>query len=113
MRLQQSMDSLFHHGYITARTDIPYRTDIEVPIPTAKTSTVLFGQQEGPCNGCRGDFPFKLFEVDHRVPHSRGGTDHLDNLQLLCSSCNRIKGDRPHECLVAPLAEIGDLGETA
>ena len=57
--------------------------------------------------GCRGDFPFKLFEVDHKVPHSRGGTDHLENLQLLCSSCNRIKGDRPQEYLVARLAEIG------
>ena len=107
MRLQQAMGSLFHHGYVTARTDIPRRTDIEAPIPYRQNKHVLFGQQEGLCNGCKGDFPFKLFEVDHRVPRSRGGTDHLDNLQLLCSSCNRIKGDRPHEYLVARLAEIG------
>ena len=107
MRLQQAMGSLFHHGYVTARTDIPRRTDIEAPIPYRQNKHVLFGQQEGLCNGCRGDFPFKLFEVDHRVPSSRGGTDHLENLQLLCSSCNRIKGDRPHEYLVARLAEIG------
>ena len=33
--------------------------------------------------------------------------DHLDNLQLLWSSCIRIKGDRLHEYLVARLAEIG------
>ena len=44
--------------------------------------------------------------LDHRVPRSRGGTDHLDNLQLLCSSCNRIKGDRPQEFLMARLAEL-------
>ena len=107
MRLQQAMGSLFHHGYVTARTDIPRRTDIDAPIPYRQNKHVLFGQQEGLCNGCKGDFPFKLFEVDHRVPRSRGGTDHLDNLQLLCSSCNRIKGDRPQEYLVARLAEIG------
>ena len=107
MRLQQTMGSLFHHGYVTARTDIPRRTDIDAPIPYRQNKHILFGQQEGMCNGCKGDFPFKLFEVDHRVPRSRGGTDHLDNLQLLCSSCNRIKGDRPHEYLVARLAEIG------
>ena len=54
----------------------------------------------------QGDFPFKLLEVT-TCPRSRGGTDHLTNLQLLCSSCNRIKGDRPQEYLMARLAEIG------
>ena len=107
MRLQQAMGSLFHHGYVTARTDIPRRTDIEAPIPYRQNKHVLFGQQEGLCNGCRTEFPFRIFEVDHIIPQSRGGTDHLENLQLLCPSCNRIKGDRPHEYLVARLAEIG------
>ena len=106
MRLQQSMGSLFHHGYVTARTDIPRRTDIETPIPYRQNKHVLFGQQEGHCNGCRGDFPFKLFEVDHMVPRSRGGTDRLDNLQLLCSHCNRLKGDRDQAYLMARLKEM-------
>ena len=107
MRLQQAMGSLFHHGYVTARTDIPRRTDIDAPVPYRQNKHVLFGQQEGLCAGCRGDFPFKLFEVDHVVPRSRGGTDHLGNLQLLCSSCNRIKGDRTQEYLMVRLGEIG------
>ena len=80
---------------------------LDPPFNSNQNKHTLFSQQEGLRNGCKGDFPFKLFEVDHRVPRSRGGTDHLDNLQLLCSSCNRIKGDRPHEYLVARLAEIG------
>ena len=107
MRLQQTMGSLFHHGYVTARTDIPRRTDIVAPIHYRQNKHVLFGQQEGICNGCRTEFPFRIFEVDHLVPQSRGGTDHLENLQLLCPSCNRIKGDRPQEYLIARLAEIG------
>lgn len=32
-------------------------------------------------------------EVDHIVPVSRGGSNARDNLQTLCSPCNRGKGD--------------------
>lgn len=31
-------------------------------------------------------------EIDHDVPVSRGGTNDLRNLQLLCAPCNRSKG---------------------
>ena len=103
MRLQQAMGSLFHHGYVTARTDIPQPTDVEKPKPYRQNKHVLFGQQEGLCNGCRGDFPFKLYEIDHIVPQSKGGTDHIENLQILWGSCNKIKGDRPQEYLMAHL----------
>ena len=106
IRLQQTMGGLFHHGYVTARTDIPQRADIDAPIPYRKNKHVLFGQQEGLCNGCKGDFPFKLYEVDHMVPQSKGGTGHLENLQLLCGSCNKIKGNRPQEYLIAQLKEL-------
>ncbi|MCY4392255.1 MAG: HNH endonuclease signature motif containing protein [Chloroflexi bacterium] len=67
---------------------------------------MLYGGQEGRCGGCRSHFEFRRFEVDHVIPRSRGGTDHIGNLQLLCGHCNRIKGDRPQEYLVARLAEI-------
>ena len=106
LRLQQAMGSLFHHGYVTARTDIPRRTDIDAPIPYRQNKHVLFGQQEGLCNGCGVMFPFRNFTVDHMVPQSRGGTDHLDNLKLLCGACNSVKGDRPQEHLIARLKEM-------
>ena len=106
IRLKQTMGSLFHHGYATARTDIPRRTDIDAPIHYRKNKHVLFGQQEGLCNGCKGTFPFKLYEVDHVVPKSKGGTDHLGNLQLLCGHCNKIKGTKPQEHLIAQLKEL-------
>ena len=104
LRLQQTMGNLFHHGYVTARTDIPRRTDIDAPRNYRQNKHVLFGQQEGVCKGCRMDFPFKIFEVDHVVAQARGGTDHLENLQLLCPHCNRVKGDRPQEYLLAELS---------
>ena len=109
MRLQQAMGSLFHHGYVTARTDVPQRTDIEAPVNYRKQAHVIYGEQMGYCAGCRGHFEFRGLEVDHVVPRSRGGTDHRDNLQMLCSHCNRIKGDRPQEYLVARLKEMAVL----
>ena len=107
MRLQQSMGDLFHNRLVTARTDIPRRTDIDAPMPYRQNKHVLFGQQEGRCNGCRSEFPFRVLEVDHVIPQRAGGQDNIENLQLLCAHCNRVKGDRPQEYLVSRLRELG------
>ncbi len=107
IRLREFMGSLFHDRLVTARTDIPRRTDIGKLPPYRQQKHVLFGQQEGQCAGCETEFPFRAFTVDHIVPQSRGGTDHPENLQLLCSHCNSVKGNRPQEYLVARLRELG------
>lgn len=91
---------------VVARTDIPRRTDISAPKNYRKNKHVLFGQQEGQCNGCKMDFPFKIFEVDHVIPRVKGGTDHIENLQLLCPHCNRVKGSGDQAYLVAQLAAM-------
>ena len=91
------------------RTDIPRRTDLGI-IPHYRTHKHrLFGQQEGSCGGCQMAFPFRIFEVDHVVPRVKGGTDHFDNLQLLCPACNRAKGTRSQAELIATLRERGML----
>ena len=107
VRLQQSMGTLFHDGFVTARTDVPRRTDLAAPIPYRQNKHVLFGQQEGHCNGCRSAFEFRHFEVDHIIPRDSGGQDHIENLQLLCGHCNRVKGNRTQEYLMARLVEMG------
>ena len=86
IRLQQSMGDLFHNRLVTARTDIPRPTDIDAPVPYRQNKHVLFGQQEGRCNGCRSEFPFRILEVDHVIPLGGGGQDNIENLQLLCVS---------------------------
>ena len=77
IRLQQSMGSLFHGRLVTARSDIPRRTDIEAPVHYRQNKHVLFGQQEGRCNGCRSAFEFRHLEVDHVIPRDSGGQDHI------------------------------------
>ena len=90
---------------VTHRTDIPRRTDIDAPKNYRQHKHVLYGEQEGQCNGCRMDFPYKIFTIDHIVPQSRGGAGNIENLQLLCGHCNSIKGDKPQEFLMAKLKE--------
>ena len=94
--LQQSMCGLFHNRLVTACTDIPKRTDLDSPMLYRQNKHVLFGQQEGQCNGCRSEFPFRILEVDLVIPERVGGQDNIENPQLLCA--HRVKGDRPQDC---------------
>ena len=78
-------------GRPTALTEPPKRTDLG-DLPNYRTHRHrLYGEQEGVCSGCDTHFPFRVMDVDHILPQSKGGTDHPDNLQLLCSGCNRSK----------------------
>ncbi len=70
---------------------------------------VLFGMQEGKCAGCRSEYHFRNLTIDHREPRSKGGSDHLQNLQLLCNWCNSVKGDRSQAFLNRRLKEEGIL----
>lgn len=52
----------------------------------------LFDYQGGRCEGCGNEFEWRNLVIDHIVPVSKGGGDHINNLQLLCDACNRLKG---------------------
>ena len=82
------------------RTDFPRRSDLG-ELPNYRTHKhTLYGRQEGHCAGCRVLFPFRNLTVDHKVPRAGGGTDHLDNLQLLCAACNSTKGTGTYAALL-------------
>lgn len=86
---------------IIHRIDIPQRTDLG-PLQRYNCTSnrqQLYGQQSGNCAGCGTHFEARHLEVDHIIAVSKGGTDHISNLQLLCANCNRIKGDRGMEYL--------------
>ena len=97
---------LFYQG--VHRTDIPKRTDIgKLPKYNSRQNRQkLYGLQAGNCSGCNHHFESRHLEVDHIISRGKGGTDHPDNLQLLCGNCNRVKGDRGMDYLKAKL-QIG------
>jgi len=53
--------------------------------------------QNGLCWWC-GDPHGDNYEVDHRIPLSRGGTNWPENICIACFDCNRSKHNKlPHE----------------
>ena len=94
---------LFYDG--AHRTDIPSRTDLgKLPrYNSPKNRRWLYGEQGGHCAGCAAHFEPRHLEVDHIIARQRGGTHALDNLQLLCGNCNRIKGHRGMDYLKTKL----------
>jgi site-specific DNA-methyltransferase (adenine-specific) len=83
----------------TATEQIPQRSDLKVEPPSLSIKQRLYKEQNGKCNACGTKFEIHHLEIDHIRPKSKGGGDYYENYQLLCGSCNKIKGDRPMEDL--------------
>lgn len=45
------------------------------------------------CRYCGTAINIRDYAVDHIIPRSKGGKNEMNNLQLICDSCNRIKSD--------------------
>jgi hypothetical protein len=66
-------------------------------IPAAARDAV-FARDKGRCvyvgpNGKRCDAVHNL-QIDHVIPHARGGTNTIDNLRLLCERHNKLEAER-------------------
>ncbi len=103
-RLKKEVPLDLFQGKPIFRKDRPVRTDVEYKkAPTREDKKYLYGHQNGRCSACKTKFEIQHLEIDHIVPRSQGGGHERENLQLLCSNCNRKKGDRPMGYLMARL----------
>lgn len=51
----------------------------------------LYKNQKFRCNICKDKKPISNLEIDHIKAIAQGGTNDIDNLQLLCNSCHKEK----------------------
>ena len=107
-RLQDETDAAVHNVDLTGLSGglqtmhlpprPPTRTDPDRPVRSPRIRQIRWHElgdgERRPCPGCDRRKYFDDFDLDHIVPKAKGGADVDDNLRLLCSSCNRIKGAR-------------------
>lgn len=74
----------------------PQRNDLALLSPANPQSDreLLYVSQNRRCAGCEYELPMHVLTIDHITPRSRGGPDTIGNLQLMCHTCNAIKGNR-------------------
>ncbi len=76
-----------HEGVLWRRGRIP---DARPSIPNALRAAVY--ERDGfACVECQAT---EWLSLDHIFPYSKGGTDEVDNLRVLCRVCNSRKGAR-------------------
>jgi 5-methylcytosine-specific restriction endonuclease McrA len=63
---------------------------------TYKEVLALVGAQNFQCKVCDASVR-RMKHADHIVPLSRGGSDFIHNIQILCKACNLSKGNKTME----------------
>ena len=67
---------------------------------------LLYLNSNGKCAICGEPLLYDNITLDHRVPLKMGGADTVENLQISCLECNRLKGSLLTEELVFKLSKI-------
>lgn len=57
----------------------------------------LVTAQNGECQYCDSKITAANCDIDHICPLARGGADSEENLQALCSRCNKEKHSKTHD----------------
>lgn len=58
---------------------------------THEQRLAIYRKFDGVCQKCSEKVAWDDFHADHIVAHARGGKTTINNAQLLCSKCNRLK----------------------
>ena len=66
----------------------------------------IYRKTKGHCYLCGEFVDFDSYEIEHKVPLSKGGTNELSNLFCSCHTCNLIKHDIYPEDFMEKISKI-------
>ena len=66
----------------------------------------IYRKTKGRCYLCGEFVDFNSYEIEHKVPLSKGGTNNLSNLFCSCHICNLIKHDIYPEDFMEKISKI-------
>lgn len=67
---------------------------------------IIYRKTHGHCYLCGEFVDFDSFEIEHKVPLSKGGTNELSNLCPACHCCNTIKHDIYLQVFIEKISQI-------
>ena len=72
------------------------QTRIDGWVPSAQQKVELYSKADGQCRYCHSALGADA-QVDHAIPVARGGSNEMDNLDLICPRCNQEKDAKTPE----------------
>jgi len=64
---------------------------------TKEFKEMVLEKSKKKCAGCKCCLKAKKYDIDHIRPLANGGTNQIDNLQVLCKACHQDKTANEHE----------------
>ena len=67
---------------------------------------IIYQKSKGHCYICGEFVDFDSFQVEHKVPLSKGGTNEMENLYCSCEFCNQLKQSYLFEDFIKKINKI-------
>ena len=84
----------------TLRSSLKRRSkeyEVEFNVTLSEIRHLTLSQYGKPCRYCRCKMDVRNMVCDHIYPLSMGGKSIINNLQMICASCNTKKGPLTHK----------------
>ena len=88
--VKRQLEDAFERYDFPKQVSVPGSGRKRAPLSRSKVIQVML-KSDGKCVACGSQTDL---QVDHIMPHSRGGSDKVENLQMLCKPCNLDKRDK-------------------